>query len=121
MLSCLTTYVPPGASRTTIYGVFVPLVLLAVPLYDTVSVIIASPARAAQPDGRRPPALLAPAGAARHERAVGRADDLPLHRRHRHRGQPAAARRTASGRVLVFVQTLAILAVIAILESGGKG
>jgi UDP-GlcNAc:undecaprenyl-phosphate GlcNAc-1-phosphate transferase len=37
-VSCLTTYVPAGQTYYA-YGVFVPLVLLAVPLYDTVSVV----------------------------------------------------------------------------------
>jgi UDP-GlcNAc:undecaprenyl-phosphate GlcNAc-1-phosphate transferase len=39
VLTCLTTYVPPGGAYDA-YGIFVPLVLMAVPLYDTVSVIL---------------------------------------------------------------------------------
>jgi UDP-GlcNAc:undecaprenyl-phosphate GlcNAc-1-phosphate transferase len=37
--SCLTTYVPPGQTYY-LYGVFVPVVLMAVPLYDAASVIL---------------------------------------------------------------------------------
>jgi len=37
VVSCLTTYVRPG--EHVLYGVFVPLVLMAVPLYDMVGVI----------------------------------------------------------------------------------
>jgi UDP-GlcNAc:undecaprenyl-phosphate GlcNAc-1-phosphate transferase len=36
--SCLTTYVTPGAA-SILYGAFVPLLALAIPLYDTASVI----------------------------------------------------------------------------------
>ena len=38
VVSCLTTYVQPGQTYYA-YGIFVPLVLMAVPLYDMVSVI----------------------------------------------------------------------------------
>ena len=37
--SALTTYVHPGQTYY-LYGIFVPLVLMAVPLYDMVSVIV---------------------------------------------------------------------------------
>ncbi len=39
VISCLTTYVPPGATYY-LYGIFVPVVLMAVPLYDAASVIL---------------------------------------------------------------------------------
>ncbi|MGA2264895.1 MAG: MraY family glycosyltransferase [Phycisphaerae bacterium] len=39
VVSCLTTYVPPGATYY-LYGIFVPVVLMAVPLYDAASVIL---------------------------------------------------------------------------------
>ena len=39
VMSCLTTYVQPGETYY-LYGIFVPLVLMAVPLYDMVSVIV---------------------------------------------------------------------------------
>ena len=39
VLTCLTTFVAPGRTYY-LYGIFVPLVLMAVPLYDTLSVII---------------------------------------------------------------------------------
>ncbi|MCK4512520.1 undecaprenyl/decaprenyl-phosphate alpha-N-acetylglucosaminyl 1-phosphate transferase [bacterium] len=38
VVSCLTTYVQPGQTYY-LYGVFVPLVVMAVPLYDLVSVV----------------------------------------------------------------------------------
>jgi UDP-GlcNAc:undecaprenyl-phosphate GlcNAc-1-phosphate transferase len=38
VVSCLTTYVRPGQTYY-LYGTFVPLVMMAVPLYDMVSVI----------------------------------------------------------------------------------
>jgi UDP-GlcNAc:undecaprenyl-phosphate GlcNAc-1-phosphate transferase len=38
VLSCLTTYTPPGHTYY-LYGVFVPVVLMALPIYDMVSVI----------------------------------------------------------------------------------
>lgn len=38
VVSCLTTYARPEQT-TWMYGVFVPLIVMAVPLYDTVSVI----------------------------------------------------------------------------------
>ena len=38
VVSCLTTYVRPGQTYY-LYGVFVPLVLMAVPLYDMISVV----------------------------------------------------------------------------------
>jgi UDP-GlcNAc:undecaprenyl-phosphate GlcNAc-1-phosphate transferase len=38
VVSCLTTYVQPDHAYYA-YGVFVPLVLMAVPLYDMVSVV----------------------------------------------------------------------------------
>ena len=39
VLTCLTTYVRPGQTYY-LYGIFTPLVLMAVPLYDMVSVIL---------------------------------------------------------------------------------
>jgi UDP-GlcNAc:undecaprenyl-phosphate GlcNAc-1-phosphate transferase len=39
VVSCLTTYVQPGETYY-LYGIFVPLILMAVPLYDMVSVIV---------------------------------------------------------------------------------
>jgi len=39
VLTCLTTFVQPGRTYY-LYGIFVPLALLAVPLYDTLSVIV---------------------------------------------------------------------------------
>ncbi len=39
VLSCLTTYVQPGRGFT-VYGVLAPVVLMAIPLYDVISVIV---------------------------------------------------------------------------------
>ena len=39
VVTCLTTYVQPGQTYYA-YGIFVPLVLMAVPLYDMVSVVV---------------------------------------------------------------------------------
>jgi UDP-GlcNAc:undecaprenyl-phosphate GlcNAc-1-phosphate transferase len=39
VLSCLTTYVQPDRGFT-VYGMLAPVVLMAVPLYDVVSVVI---------------------------------------------------------------------------------
>lgn len=39
VLSCLTTYVHPGEGAGVLYGLFMPVLLMAVPLYDTLSVI----------------------------------------------------------------------------------
>ena len=39
VLSCLTSYIQPGRGFT-VYGVLAPVVLMAVPLYDVISVIV---------------------------------------------------------------------------------
>ncbi len=116
VVSSLTTYVRPAADYS-LYGVFVPLVLMGVPLYDMVSVITLRIRR------RRNPMV----GDRRHF----------SHRLVR-RGMPvrtavltiylctAATAIAASllgqvkgntGAVLVFVQMLAILGIVAVLES----
>ncbi len=116
--SCLTTYVRSGQTYYT-YGIFVPLVLMAVPLYDLISVIIL--------------------------RIKARTSPLVGDRRHfSHRlmrrgfsvratvltvylctaGTAIAASLLPHvadnlGAVLVFAQTVIILLIIAMLESGG--
>lgn len=114
--SCLTTYVPPGRTYY-LYGVFVPVVLMAVPLYDMLGVIVLRL----------------------------RAGQNPMHGDRRHfshrlldRGMPVrkavltiylctaittisasllARVRSNVEALLIFAQVLAVLAVVALLES----
>jgi UDP-GlcNAc:undecaprenyl-phosphate GlcNAc-1-phosphate transferase len=116
-VSCLTTYVRPGATYY-LYGIFVPLTLMAVPLYDMVSV-------------------LALRIRDRHNPMVG--DRRHFSHRLARRGMSVrtvvltvylCTAGTAigasllphvtgdAGAILVFGQTLAILLIIAVLESG---
>lgn len=115
VVSCLTTYVRPGQTYYA-YGVFVPVVVMAVPLYDMVSVI------ALRIRDRQSPMV----GDRRHF----------SHRLVRRGMQPRTAvltvylctadtaiaaallpRVDGPGAVLVFAQTVAILLIIALLES----
>jgi UDP-GlcNAc:undecaprenyl-phosphate GlcNAc-1-phosphate transferase len=119
VISCLATYVRPG-EPTYAYGIFVPVVALAVPLYDMVSVVLLRIRE-------------------RHNPMVG--DRRHFSHRLLRRGMRV---RTAvltvylctvataigasllpyvcgaTGAVLVFAQTLAILLLIALLEAGGS-
>jgi len=120
VLSALTTYVPPGAPLPhAIYNIFVPLVLLAVPIYDTISVLYIRIRE------RRNPMV----GDRRHfshrllKRGMSvRAAVLTIYL------CTLATAIAASllphvdtiGAVLVLVQAAAILTVIALLESGPK-
>jgi len=115
VLSCLTTYVRPGETYY-LYGVFVPLVLMAVPLYDMVSVITL------RLKDRRSPMV----GDRRHfsHRLVRRGMSrrtavLTIHLCTA--GTAIAAlllpRVDDVGAVLVLVQTVAILLIIALLET----
>jgi UDP-GlcNAc:undecaprenyl-phosphate GlcNAc-1-phosphate transferase len=115
VVSCLTTYVQPG-QRYYLYGVFVPLVLMAVPLYDMVSVITLrlrdrqSPMvgdrrhfshrlvrRGMSPRTAVLTIYLCTAGTAIAASLLPHVDD--------------------AGAVLVFAQTVAILLIVALLES----
>ena len=115
VVSCLTTYVQPGQAYY-LYGVFVPLVLMAVPLYDMVSVITLrirdrqSPMvgdrrhfshrlvrRGMNPRRAVLTIYLCTAGTAIAASLLPHVDD--------------------TGAILVFAQTVAILLIVALLES----
>ena len=117
VVSCLTTYVPPGTTHY-LYGLLAPLIVMAVPLYDTISV-------------------MALRIRAQHNPMVGDRRHFS-HRLVRRGMSPRSAILTiylctaataisatllpmvssASGAALIFLQTLAILGVIAFLEGG---
>jgi len=117
VLSCLTTYVHPGQQQV-LYGVFVPLVLLAVPLYDTLSVMILRIRAGASPmvgDHRHFSHRLVRRGMSVRKAvctiylctaATGLGAMLLPHVR------------STMGAVLVLLQTAAVLLIVAILESG---
>ena len=119
-VSCMTTYVRPGATYY-LYGIFVPLVLMAVPLYDMVSVLLLRIRDRHNPmvgDRRHFSHRLARRGMA--VRTVVLTIYLCT------AGTAIAASLLAhvkdnTGAILVFVQTLAILLIVAVLEfSDGK-
>ncbi len=60
------------------HAILAPLCVLAVPLYDTASVVLIR-LRRPQPDGGRQEPLLPPIGRAGSEQDPGRVDDLPGH------------------------------------------
>ena len=115
VVSCLTTYVRPGESFYA-YGVFVPLVVMAVPLYDTASVMILRLREGVSPmvgdrrhfshrllrRGMSVPAALLTICLCTAATAIG-ATLLP--------------RVDTTGAVLIFMQTAAIICVIGLLET----
>lgn len=112
--SCLTTYVQPG--QQYLYGVFVPLVVMAVPLYDMVSVVTL------RLRDRKSPMV----GDRRHfsHRLVRRGMSVrtALLTIYLCTGATAVAasllpRVDRIGALLIFAQTMAILLIIALLES----
>lgn len=116
ILSCIITYVPPGGVHY-LYGVFVPIVLMAVPLYDTVSVITL------RLRDRRNPMV----GDRRHfsHRLVRRGMKVRtavltiyLCTAGTAIGASLLPRVDTLGAVLIFAQTIAILLIVALLESG---
>ena len=117
VLSCRTTYVQADQTYYT-YGVFVPLVLMAVPLYDMASVLLLRVRE------RRNPMV----GDRRHfsHRLVrrGMRPRTAVLTIYLCTGATAVAAtllpqiKTAAGAALVFAQTLAILALVALLEWG---
>jgi len=119
VLSCLTTYVRPGETYY-LYGIFMPAVLLAVPLYDTVSVIFLRLRERSSPmvgDRRHFSHRLIRRGMSVRTTVLtiylctaGTAIAASL--------LPHVADRT--GAILVFAQALIIILVVALLE-GGKG
>ncbi len=116
VLSCLTTYLQPGGTYYA-YGIFVPLVVMAVPLYDMVSVVTLR-----LRDWRNPMV-----GDRRHfsHRLIRRGMSvrkavLTIYLCTVATAVAAAllSRVDTFGAVLVFAQTLVILLVLALLESG---
>lgn len=117
VLTCLTTYVPEGTPMSA-YEILVPVVLMAVPLYDMLSVITIRIR-----SGRNP--LV---GDRRHfsHRLLGRGMSVRaamLTIWLCTAGTTIAASllprvKDTVGAVLVFAQTIAILMIIALLESG---
>ncbi|MGC9453933.1 MAG: MraY family glycosyltransferase [Phycisphaerae bacterium] len=119
VVSCLTTYVAPG-DEFYAYGVFVPVVAMAVPLYDMASVVLLRVRRRLNPmvgdrrhfshrllrRGMRVRTAVLTVYLCTGATAVG-ATLLS------HVTSMAAA-------VLIFVQTLLILLIIALLEAGGS-
>ncbi len=105
VMTILATFSGPGMPR---HAILAPLCVLAVPIYDTLSVRLHPAACRTQPFRRGHEPLFAPPGRAGADQDAGRADDLPDHRRLR-TGSPAAAQvergrgsdRGAGGRVLV--------------------
>jgi UDP-GlcNAc:undecaprenyl-phosphate/decaprenyl-phosphate GlcNAc-1-phosphate transferase len=116
VLSCLTTYTRPGQTFY-LYGIFVPLVLMAVPLYDMVSVITLRLRE------RRNPMV----GDRRHfsHRLLRRGMSVRTAVLTIYLCTATTALSATllphvadvTGAVLVFVQTLAVLLMVALLES----
>jgi len=119
VLSCLTTFVRPGQVYY-LYGVFVPVVLMAVPLYDMVSVITLRIRERRSPmvgDRRHFSHRLVRRGMSVRTAVLtiylctaGTAISASL--------LPHVADRT--GAVLVFSQTLIIVLIVALLEGGNS-
>lgn len=117
VVSCLTTYTQPGQAYYA-YGIFVPLVVMAVPLYDMASVITLRIRE------RRSPMV----GDRRHfsHRLVrrGMSVRVALLTIYLCTGATAIGASllpyvtTTAAAVLVFIQAMAILLIIALLESG---
>jgi UDP-GlcNAc:undecaprenyl-phosphate GlcNAc-1-phosphate transferase len=115
--SCLTTYVHPGQTYYT-YGIFVPLVVMAVPLYDTGSVIFIRLREGRNPmvgDRRHFSHRLVRRGMSRRKAVLtiylcttGTAVAASL--------LPRVTSDAAAA--LVFLQTAAMLLIIAMLETG---
>ncbi len=118
VLSCLTTYVGPSQQYYA-YGIFVPLVLMAVPLYDMASVIVLRLGE------RRNPMV----GDRRHfsHRLIRRGMSVRKAVLTIYLCTIATAisagllsRVDGLGAVLIFIQTFAILLVLALLETADK-
>ncbi len=118
VLTCMTTYVAPG-QPFHLYALFAPIVLLAVPIYDTASVLFIR-----IKEGRNPMV-----GDRRHfshrllRRGMGvRSVVLTIYCCTVATAVAASLLPHADtiGAILIFAQTLAILAVFALLESGDK-
>ena len=120
VLTCLTTFVRPGRTYY-LYGIFVPLVLMAVPLYDMLSVIVLR-----LRSGHSP--LVADRRHFSHRlvrRGMGpRAAVLTIYLCTAATAASAwllALVRTNSAAMLIFAQAAAIILIVALLEGrGGK-
>ena len=120
VLSILTTYYRGGSSGV-LYSVFVPVVLLAVPLYDTLSVVLI------RIRSRRNPMI----GDQRHfsHRLLGRGMSprkavmtIYLATAATAAGASLLPHVSQTGAILVFAQTVGIVSIIALLESAdGRG
>jgi len=121
VLSCLTTYVGVGADQDlTLYGLLAPVVVMAVPLYDTCSVIFLR-----LKAGKNPMS-----GDRRHfshrllRRGMGvRTAVLTVYLCTAGTAIAASLLSQASSwgaAVLIFAQTIIILMIIALLESSGR-
>jgi UDP-GlcNAc:undecaprenyl-phosphate GlcNAc-1-phosphate transferase len=119
VVSVLTTYVRPGETYY-LYGVFVPLVVMAVPLYDMVSVVTLRLRERRHPmvGDRRHFSHRLQARGMSTRKTVG---TIWLCTGATAIGAMLLTRTTAAGAVLVAVQTVAILAIIALLESSADG
>lgn len=119
VVSCLATYVRPGAA-TYLYGVFVPVVMMAVPLYDMCSVIFLRLRAGRNPmvgDRRHFSHRLLQRGFS-PARAVW---TIYLCTAATALGACLLARvRDATGAILVFVQTVVVLGIVALLEAGER-
>ena len=118
VMSCLTTYVR-GGQTYYLYGIFVPLVVMAVPIYDMAGVIMLRIRARTSPmvgdrrhfshrlvrRGMNPKMAVLTIYACTAATAIG-ATILP--------------RLGHVGAILVFVQTATILLIVALLESGGS-
>jgi len=119
VMTCLTTYTS-GNGGQYLYGVFVPLVLLAVPLYDTTSVILLRLWVGSNPmvgDRRHFSHRLLRRGMS-VRKAV-----FTIYLCTATTGIGAVLLPQVSnffGATLVFIQTLAVLSLIALLESSGE-
>jgi len=116
VVCCLTTYVQPGRTNW-LYGVFVPVVLMAVPLYDMVSVMVLRIRLRHNPmvgDRRHFSHRLARRGLS------ARATVLTVYLCTLGTAMSASLlpRVDAAGAALVMAQTVVILLVIALLEGG---
>ncbi len=117
--SCLTTYTRPGEA-SYLYGVFVPVIVMAVPLYDTASVMLLrfrAGERLMVGDQRHFSHRLVRRGMTKRTAVLtiylctaGTAIGALL--------LPRVA--DATGAMLIVFQTLAILGIVALLESGGS-
>ncbi|MFW6132559.1 MAG: MraY family glycosyltransferase [Planctomycetota bacterium] len=116
VVSCLTTYVAPDGGRL-MYGLFVPVVVLAVPLYDTFSVVILRLIAGSNPmvgDRRHFSHRLVRRGMSVRTAVL----TIYLCAVATALGACLLPRVGTVGGALILVQTAAILGVIALLETG---